>query len=105
MPIINPGSEPLPDATEEQAVLNMAAFADELSQHVGVASYVRAATSDYGDGRYAFEILTDDERRIEVQMPGAPLDRVRDGWTRLYVDGSSWVWDFALKMCEPDGGL
>ena len=54
----------------------------------------------------------DDERTIEIQMPGLPVDRVRfldeDGqniwdFPRLYVDDSSWVWKYALSVCEPDG--
>ncbi|MEU5707913.1 hypothetical protein [Streptomyces flaveolus] len=103
-PILNPGSGPVSDATEEQAATNMAAFVDELrtSYGVNVVSFVRAATSDYGNGRWAFELLTDDERRIEVQMPGAPLKQVREEWTRLYVNGSSWYWDFALRQCRPN---
>ncbi|WP_020118843.1 hypothetical protein [Streptomyces canus] len=101
-PILNPGSGPVPDATEEQATANTAAFVDELrtSYSVNVVSFVRAATSDYGEGRWAFELLTDDERRIEVQMPGAPLKQVREEWTRLYVDGSSWYWEYALRQCR-----
>ena len=103
-PHINPGGGPVHDATEDQATENIAAFVDELrtSYGVNVVSFVRAATSDYGDGRWAFELLTDDERRIEVQMPGAPLKHVRDEWTRLYVDGSSWFWEFALRRCQPN---
>ncbi|MEV6803178.1 hypothetical protein [Streptomyces sp. NPDC051132] len=101
-PILNPGSDPVSDATEEQAAANLVAFADELrtAYGVNVVSFVRAATSDYGNGRWAFELLTDDERRIEVQMPGAPLKQVREEWTRLYVDGSSWFWESALRMCQ-----
>lgn len=99
-PILNSGSGPVADATEEQAAANVEAFIEELraSHGVNVISHVRAATSDYGDGRWAYELLTDDERRIEIQMPGAPLKAVRDEWTRLYVDGSSWFWDSALRM-------
>lgn len=104
-PILNPGSGPVPDATEEQAVENMAAFVDELraSYGVNVASFARTPNSDYGDGRWAFELLTDGGRRIEVQMPGAPLKQLREEWTRLYVDGSSWYWEFALRQCRPQG--
>lgn len=93
---ISPGSGPLPGATESQAAENVAAFTAELG---GVTSFVRAASSDYGRGRYAFEILTADGRRIEIQMPGTALEHLREGAFRLYVDGSSWSWDFALKRC------
>ncbi len=102
MILLNPGSGPVPDATEEQAVANMSEFVSELGAHydVTVVSHARAAASDYGDGRWAFELLTDDERRIEVQMPGAPIKQVREEWTRLYVDGSSWFWEYALRQCQ-----
>jgi hypothetical protein len=103
-PILNPGSGPVADATEEQATHNMQAFADDLrAEHdVHVDSFVRAATSDYGDGRWAFEILTKDERRLTIQMPGAPLETVREGGLRLYVDDDSWVWEYALRQCRPN---
>lgn len=101
--VLNPGSAPPPDATEEQASANMVAFVDDLRTQYGVnaVSFVRAATSDYGDGRWAYEILTDDERRLTVQMPGAPLEDVREGRHRLYIDDDSWYWDFALSQCKP----
>lgn len=102
-PIVNPGSGPAADATEAQATDNMQAFVEELRARYGVnaVSFVRAETSDYGDGRWAYELLTDDERRLTVQMPGAPLATVREGGLRLYVDDSSWAWDFALDSCRP----
>lgn len=103
-PHLNPGTGPVQEASEAQAAENIAAFVDELrdAHGVNVVSSVRAATSDYGEGRWAFELLTDDERRIEIQMPGAPLERVRESWTRLYVDGQSWEWEFALRRCRPN---
>lgn len=101
MTFINPGSGPVTEATEEQAATNMTAFIEELRQRgCGVASHERAASADYGEGRYAFTVRTEDGREVEVQMPGAPLDQVRQGYTRLYVDGSSWFWDFALQTVE-----
>jgi hypothetical protein len=44
-------------------------------------------------------------------MPGLPVEQVRymgesgqNIWDfpRLYVDDSSWIWEFALSSCEPD---
>lgn len=67
------------------------------------------------NGRFRF-VLVRGERRCEIDMPGLPIDRVRyvggegqDIWDfpRLYVDGSSWVWKFAVnrardKLSEED---
>lgn len=103
MSFINPGSGPVAEATEQQAVDNMQAFhADLAKQHsLAVASITRTPDTDYGDGRYAFELVMTDDRHIEIQMPGGPLDQMREGWVRLYVDGNSWYWDFALDSCLP----
>jgi hypothetical protein len=74
--IVNPGTGPAHGATEQHAAGNMA---------VG--------------------------RSIEIQMPGLPVERVRymgetgqNIWDfpRLYVDDSSWIWQFALSVCKPD---
>lgn len=110
--IINPGSGPVPEAREAHAVTNITVFGDDLRRAgIVVASCSRTPDADYGEGRYAFALATADGRTIEIQMPGLPVDRVRylDGaeqniwdFPRLYVDGSSWVWKFALDVCEPD---
>lgn len=56
-------------------------------------------------------------RKASVDMPGTPLTEVRyidgaDPWRfpRLYVDGSSWLWEFAVDMTrlalrDPDGSV
>lgn len=110
--IINPGSGPVPDATAEQAAENAAMFVLDLgARRLPVAKAERRPDADYGDGRFAFELTMADGRSIEIQMPGVPVERVRflgeDGqniwdFPRLYVDGSSWVWQFALSACEDD---
>lgn len=109
---INPGSGPVPAATVENASANAEAFAVDLrSAGIDVTDVTRAEAEDYGDGRFAYRLTTGDERTIEVQMPGLPLEQVRyvnapdqDIWDfpRLYVDDSSWVWMFALRACQPD---
>jgi hypothetical protein len=110
--IINPGSGPVANANEEHAARNIAVFVDDLrAAGLDVASIAQQAGNDYGEGRYAFLLTMADGRLIEVQMPGLPVDQVRylggDGqniwdFPRLYVDDSSWVWKFALSVCEPD---
>lgn len=109
---INPGSGPVPEATEQQAIASMAVFVLDLGTNgLPVAQAARQPANDYGEGRYAFLLTMADRRTIEVQMPGLPVERVRytgevgqNIWDfpRLYVDDSSWVWKFALTACEPD---
>lgn len=62
-----------------------------------------------GDGRFTYRLSFSDDLRFDVEMPGLPLERVRytgaDGqrisdYPRLYVDGSSWVWKFAVSACR-----
>lgn len=111
--IINPGSGPVHEATEEHAAINITVFADDLRRAgLGIDGCARLPDADYGEGRYAFALAMADGRSIEIQMPGLPVERVRflgeEGqniwdFPRLYVDGSSWVWQFALSVCEPEG--
>ncbi|MFF0139708.1 hypothetical protein ACFYRN_25045 [Streptomyces sp. NPDC005227] len=110
--IINPGSGPVPEATEAHAAVNVTVFGDDLKRAgIVVTDCARTPGADYGDGRFAFNLTTEDGRTIAVQMPGLPVERVRwlgeEGqniwdFPRLYVDDSSWVWQFALSACEPD---
>ncbi|MFI1767494.1 hypothetical protein ACH41H_36355 [Streptomyces sp. NPDC020800] len=111
---INPGTGPVPDATEANAGASAAVFVLDLSaKGLPVADAVRSPEQDHGEGRYAFTLTMADptRRTVEVQMPGLSIERVRfmgeDGqniwhFPRLYVDGSSCVWQFALDACEPD---
>lgn len=106
--VINPGSGPVNNAIEANAADNMTVFIGNL-RDAGhdVGTFTRRPDADYGQGRYAFDIAMTDGRSIEIQMPGLPVDRIRymaeDGqdiwdYSRLYVDGSSWVWKFALSV-------
>jgi hypothetical protein len=111
---INPGSGPVHEATEANAATNITVFADDLRvAGLGVNECRRIPDADYGEGRFAFELAMADGRTIEIQMPGLPVERVRyldaEGqniwdFPRLYVDGSSWVWKYALGACDPDEG-
>lgn len=109
---VNPGSGPVTGATEENATANMAAFTDDLrTRGINVTTFTRRPDADYGDGRYAFTVTTDDGISTEVQMPGLPIDQVRwlktegqDIWQfpRLYVNDGSWIWYFALDQFTDD---
>lgn len=111
--IVNPGSGPVLNTSQINATCNMGVFTDDLRANgLDVDTFIRLADSDYGDGRYAYDVTFADGRSVEVQMPGLPVEQVRwmDGpdqniwdYPRLYVDGNSWVWGFALGQCEPGG--
>ena len=109
---INPGSGPVVGATLENAAENMRAFLEDLVARGHTVSNLQYQR-DEGDGRYTFTFVVTDAREepTEIEMPGLPLDRVRwigepdqNIWDfpRLYVNGSSWVWKYALNACGPD---
>ena len=100
--IINPGSGPVAEATEENATENMKHYITDCSDYDW--KFIRIPSEDYGEGRYAYLVWADNKCH-EIQMPGLALSQVRfmnednqDIWDfpRLYVDGDSWVWAFAL---------
>lgn len=105
---INPGSGPVASATYENALANMKVLAADASGY----ELTEVVDSDRGDGRFKFFLCVGD-RWHEVEMPGRPLHEVRWmdssqniwGFPRLYVDGSSWVWKFAIDalQTEEDG--
>lgn len=101
---INPGTGGVTNANEKNAVDNIKHFITDLN--LTNIKYTRFSELDYGEGRYCF-ILFDLERNrcCEIQMPGLTLGNVRyvdsstqNIWNfpRLYVDGSSWVWCYAI---------
>ena len=100
--IINPGTEPVTNASEANAIVNIKHFiADCKAKNINC---VRIPEQDYGEGRYAF-LLWKNTFCHEIQMPGLPLamvrytnDKEQNIWhyPRLYVDDSSWIWCYAL---------
>lgn len=106
----NPGSGPVENATEKHAIENMKHFITDHDEKE--LKFVRVPELDYQYGRFAFLLYKLDATRYhEVQMPGIPLDQVRyvdsenqNIWhfPRLYVDGSSWVWMYAILDHEHD---
>lgn len=99
--VINPGTGPVA-GTKKQARAN-------LKQLLADAGFSGAAVRFVGEGcggRFKFRIRLDG-KGTSVEMPGLPLERVRfmgaegqSAWNfpRLYVDGSSWLWEFAIRM-------
>jgi len=100
--LINPGSGPVANAAREIAVANMQTFISEL----GVSDVqIRPLVYLHGQhhpsydptvtGRWRYELAANG-RVVEVEMPGRPRDELN--FTRLYIDGSSWMWKYAVEM-------
>lgn len=101
---INPGTGPVENASLKNARKNMEAFAKELALE-GI-KIRRHKGRDEDDGRFGFSLKYGKEK-CYIDMPGLPLEQVR--WTkalnpwhfpRLYVDGSSWLWEFAVGVAK-----
>jgi hypothetical protein len=101
---INPGTEPIQNASFDLAVRNMDIFLNDC----GFTKLpINCAQSLDRDGRYGFIITTPNGKACEVLMPGLETDRVRykvgDNpflYPRLYVDGSSWLWSYAVNAVK-----
>jgi len=109
MIIINPGSGPVENATYENALTNIEHYITDCGlKHI---RFVHLEDRDE-EGRYCFMLFKDFwDRGIHhfVEMPGLPLEQVRymknEGqniwdFRRLYIDGSSWIWCFAMLNQE-----
>lgn len=102
---INPGTGSVEGATEANAIANIKQFVKDCDTSL-TWHWRRAKNLDYGDGRFAFKVYCDEfkAKKVEIQMPGWGLERVRymgteqNPWhfPRLYVDDSSWLWEFAI---------
>lgn len=108
--IINPGTGPVGEHSYDNARINVAAFVTDLQSAGRKAKVLNIEDSTDGEGRYFAKIEADGEIH-EIEMPGVPLENVRFvdpetqsifDFPRLYVDGSSWVWKYALGVCGPD---
>jgi hypothetical protein len=101
----------VPEGDGKDAWLNIEVFVRDLdAKGFGIPQIKRSPELDDGDGRHTFTLTWEGYAR-EVQMPDLDLERVRwmglpgqNIWDfpRLCVDGSSWVWQFALKACDVD---
>lgn len=101
--IMNPGTEPVRRSSIDAATANM----PQLLADCGVPDLrFERAKGDHG-GRYSFTVIDSGGVEAEVDMPGVPLADVRycklageNIWDfpRLYVNGSSWVWYWAVSQ-------
>lgn len=103
--ICNPGAGPINGRTQlREALKNMTALKRDAKLP---RQRTRRRRSLDGDGRYGFWIRNNAGKVTTIAMPGIPLQHVRwrghaheDAWLfpRLYVDGSSWLWRFAVEL-------
>lgn len=101
---INPGTGPTPDGTKEQSEINIQQFIKDT----GAKDVEYRFLHSKENGRHVYKIWDKDKANIhDIEMPAIPLEQVRymgpgqDIWQfpRLYVDGSSWVWLYAIDAC------
>lgn len=105
MIIINPGSGPVADASEQAAQEAMRALLADLGPGW---DRTPIATGPEDDGRWPFRVRhRGGGCSHDVDMPGWPIEEVRwlgpesgSIWDfpRLYVDGSSRVWKYAVNV-------
>jgi hypothetical protein len=103
--ILNPGTGPVDGARERQARRNIGALCRDLALRSPHIRIERRVHKDL-DGRYDY-VLHRGIRSTTVSMPGLPLERVKLGpddnpwlFPRLYVDGSSWLWPYAVNRAK-----
>lgn len=111
--VINPGTGPVSGSSLDRAAANIKVYAEDIAKYHNliVKDIFRLEEQDE-NGRYCFALDLEKgslKRRIVVEMPGLPLENVRymqlpgqNIWDfpRLYVDGSSWVWVFAIHVAH-----
>lgn len=115
--ILNPGTGPVAGASLDNAYANMAQLVRDVTEGFPVTRIAleRNPAQD-DDGYFGFKIgvflaepAIDRALTLEIDMPGLPLERVNYGarpgdniwhFPRLYVDGSSYVWQYAVPRCR-----
>lgn len=100
--LLNPGTEWV-DGNRHAAAANLR----ELMRDAGVTDYeVTPRGMDKENGRYKFDVRImvpmktkagRKPRRLRIDIPGT-YEWSNDAWTRCYIDGSSWMRKFAVKI-------
>jgi hypothetical protein len=103
---INPGTRPVPDATEAAAVANIAVFAAAVSASGGHVDGepIRDLSLDTGDGRFGFRLPIAGGGAVLIRMPGTELAHVRDDMSAqafcLYINEVPWWWPSAVQAAR-----
>jgi hypothetical protein len=104
---MNPGAGPVPDGPLELAEQSIKEFISQLDLPREV--FCHPKPKDNWSGRLAYELSYNGGeippvwRTCSVLMPCMSPDDLQQGaWKapRLYVDGNSWLWEFALSQAR-----
>jgi hypothetical protein len=97
MIIINPGTEARRGAVEANAIVVADMLLEDLRLPDG--SWKRDASKDDSDGWFHF-VFERSDKKVTVDIPGDSPEQVVAGVPfesrRLYVDGSSWLYGYAI---------
>lgn len=104
--MINPGSEPVENATEEHAAANMVEFVAEFQERGGHLAGDPIRTTDLDEGgRFGWLLPLVGGGASEILMPGVELTRLRDDLTAqapcVRVNGLMWWWRDAVGSAVP----
>ena len=103
---INPGAGPVTDANIDHALRNIEHFIKDIGIAGVEWEHNEALTAD---GRYGLTLTAPNGSMCQIEMPGRELSGVRftgeanqNIWhfPRLYVDGNSWVWQYAVSQAR-----
>lgn len=99
--IINPGTEDRKDCTLKNAEIVIGRICTELS--IKRSSIKRNPSNDGDGGLFGFS-FRGKNGRFDVEVPGDDPDEVCAGIPftsrRLYVDGSSWLYGYAIDAIQ-----
>jgi hypothetical protein len=108
MMLVNPGTSSIREADKKLAKLGIAQFVTDLD--LGALKVKRDKKGDC-DGWFGFKVKSK-RASISVLVPGIPMEQMRrmerddSAWNfrRLYVEGSSWLWNYALERAKEELG-
>jgi hypothetical protein len=96
--LINPGTGRVDGATKERAEEN----ARRLAAACGESVTFQQMNEAEDEGRWLFMFRYRD-KKVKVLMPGCPFEDLV--YMRMYVDGSSWTWEFGVSQTKDCLGL
>lgn len=97
--IINPGAGPVKAGAPMDALASVVELFREAAVQIARITYRGVAS----DGRHRFAVTAKRGRKVEIDMPAWHAEELRTGTLntpRIYVDGNSWLWRFAVRAVQ-----